>query len=92
MILYLPPVKIPSAERRAYSTPLAPPTGKPSAANVPAFGIEKLILGRFFGTKPKDDWLTRGCATSRAIGEIPRLTQFTGQHFSAVSALSLKSL
>jgi len=34
----LPPVKIPSAERRAYSTPVAPPTGQPSAANVPAFG------------------------------------------------------
>ncbi|HRA86927.1 MAG TPA: hypothetical protein PK992_02630 [Planctomycetaceae bacterium] len=28
----LPPVKIPSAERRAYSTPVAPPTGKPSVA------------------------------------------------------------
>jgi|GEM_PF-3100482 len=39
-----PPVKIPSAERRAYSTPVAPPTGEPSAANLPTFGIVKLIL------------------------------------------------
>jgi len=43
----LPPVKIPSAERRAYSTPVAPPTGMPSGANLPAFEIDKLILDRF---------------------------------------------
>jgi len=32
-------VEIPSAERRAYSTPVAPPTGKFCAAYLPAFGI-----------------------------------------------------
>ncbi|HQZ67705.1 MAG TPA: hypothetical protein PLY87_21595, partial [Planctomycetaceae bacterium] len=33
-----PSAEIPSAERRAYSTPVAPPTGTPCAANLPAFG------------------------------------------------------
>ena len=33
-------VEIPSAERRAYSTPVAPPTGKFSAAYLLASGIE----------------------------------------------------
>ncbi|HQX53710.1 MAG TPA: hypothetical protein PLR25_27600, partial [Planctomycetaceae bacterium] len=38
----LPPVKIPSAERRVYRTSVAPPTGKPGAANLPTFGIEAM--------------------------------------------------
>jgi len=44
----LHPVEIPSAERRVYSTPVAPPTGKFCAAYLLTFGIEKLILDRFY--------------------------------------------
>ena len=37
-------MEIPSAERRAYCTPVAPPTGKFYAVNLLAFRIEKMIL------------------------------------------------